>query len=92
MTKHVRGQPKVYDYRWDKFRAWYVSLHPMCAHCGRGASEVDHITPLSKGGTHYDPDNSQALCKSCHSRKTNAEMHGRSLCLGCDVNGFPVVG
>ena len=38
----------------------------------RVATEVDHIQPLSRGGGH-EWDNLQALCKSCHSKKTARE-------------------
>ena len=63
-----------YGYAWQKLRK-YVLLHqPVCKgfdgeHCGRAAQEVDHILPLSEGGTN-DLDNLQGLCKSCHSKKT----------------------
>lgn len=33
------------------------------------ASEVDHIRPLSKGGTHAR-ENLQVLCGTCHRQKT----------------------
>jgi hypothetical protein len=36
------------------------------------ATEVDHIQPLSRGGGH-EWENLQALCKSCHSKKTARE-------------------
>jgi len=52
---------------------------PLCAdpfgeHGDRvvAATEVDHIVPLRAGGTN-DAENLQALCKSCHSRKTAIE-------------------
>lgn len=35
--------------------------------------EVDHKTPLHRGGDLYDPANLQALCRSCHIGKTAAE-------------------
>jgi 5-methylcytosine-specific restriction endonuclease McrA len=34
--------------------------------------EVDHIVPLSAGGTN-DRNNLQALCRNCHGEKTNRE-------------------
>ncbi|MFJ2114155.1 HNH endonuclease [Streptomyces sp. NPDC087850] len=41
-----------------------------CASCGgREELEVDHITPIARGGT-WTLDNAQTLCKPCHTRKT----------------------
>jgi hypothetical protein len=40
-----------------------------CAYCGSTQQiEVDHIKPLSKGGTN-DLDNLQFLCKKCNTKK-----------------------
>lgn len=47
-----------------------------CQACGRrgievnGGVEVDHIVPVSKGGTHED-DNLQVLCYDCNRGKGN---------------------
>ena len=70
-NSHQRG----YDDRWRKFAKWYLQHYPICATkgCGRPAREVDHVIPLTQGGDHCDVTNSQALCKSCHSRKTAME-------------------
>lgn len=62
-----------YDRHWQAIRAAYLAAHPLCQRCGRPATEVDHIVPLARGGTH-DPANLSALCKSCHSAKTAAEV------------------
>lgn len=41
-----------------------------CALCGyRYPQEVDHILPVSLGGT-GDPDNRRALCHRCHKEET----------------------
>lgn len=64
-----------YDVKWRRIRAMYLRRHPECAECGRPAEEVDHITPLARGGTHQW-ENLQALCKSCHSKKTISENRG----------------
>ena len=62
---------KRYGYQWQKIRALFLAVHPLCAEClVRGsatpASEVHHILPLSRGGTN-DEANLAALCKPCHS-------------------------
>lgn len=47
---------------------------------GRGPSwglQVDHIKPLSSGGTN-DQTNLQTLCKACHERKTGRRLKGPS--------------
>lgn len=74
-SAHARG----YDARWRRYRLTYLSEHPLCVHCfERGdvvpATDVDHKQP--HGGDYdlfWDPDNHQALCKPCHSRKTATE-------------------
>lgn len=68
-----------YDRRWRRLRSWFLARHPLCEHCKREgrlepANEVDHITPLRWGGARLDQNNLQALCKSCHSKKTAREQ------------------
>ena len=67
-----------YDRRWRKIRLMFLRTNPLCAACGRAASEVDHITPKRAGGED-DDENLQALCKSCHSSKTACERFGKPL-------------
>ena len=78
-----------YDRRWVKFRRWHLTRNPMCRHCGQLATEIDHIQPLAKGGEKYSEGNLQALCKSCHSKKTHAEQHGRRI-KGSTIDGIPL--
>jgi len=63
-----------YGRDWQRLRKWFLRRNPMCItpHCMNGASQVDHITPHHGRGDalFYDIDNLQALCPSCHSRKT----------------------
>lgn len=59
-----------YDQKWRRTRAAFLKKHPTCVGCGGDASEVDHIVPLKDGGTN-EWSNLQAMCKSCHSNKTN---------------------
>ena len=57
-----------------------------CNHCGNTGMrwDVDHIKPLveQKGvreedldWSYYSLDNLQTLCKKCHRKKTNSEVH-----------------
>ena len=66
-----------YDYQWAKFRAIYLSAHPLCTMCeDKGyivkADLIHHKTPLDQGGSKYNEDNLQALCNDCHE-----EIHGK---------------
>ena len=40
--------------------------------CGRPSTDVDHIIPIEgqKDPLFFDVENVQALCHSCHSKKT----------------------
>lgn len=60
-----------YDRKWRRIRAQYLRKHPRCVVCGADATEVDHVVSLARGGTHQW-SNLQAMCKPCHTRKTNA--------------------
>ena len=62
---------------WRRFRAWWMSRHPLCARCGRPGVLVDHVVPISAGGARLHPSNVQTLCSRCHNRKTGAERSGR---------------
>ncbi len=66
-----------YDYQWGKFRKSYLRNHPVCAHCGRLATEVDHIIPFKGDKARiFDENNLQPLCHECHSKKTASENGG----------------
>lgn len=72
-TTRTRGRKGV-EQRTRRLRA-----EPLCRHCyAKGittlAREVDHITPLSAGGTDTD-DNVQSLCLNCHAAKTAKEQN-----------------
>ncbi|QDL93529.1 HNH endonuclease [Paroceanicella profunda] len=62
--------------RWKALRMIILERDGFCCRsCGaRGRLEVDHIKPVR---THpelsYAPANLQALCPSCHTRKTRLE-------------------
>jgi len=67
-----------YGATWRKVRAMYLKEHPYCED-PEGlheelvkATDVDHVISKRNGGTD-DEGNLQALCHSCHSRKTAKE-------------------
>lgn len=62
--------------RWKRFRAWFLSRHPLCIDCeaiGRSVAAfmVDHVIPRDeRPELELDEDNCQGLCMGCHNRKT----------------------
>lgn len=64
-----------YDRTWRVIRRNVLAEEPTCRVCGERANEVDHMLPLNRGGTN-ERTNLQALCHSCHSRKTASEDGG----------------
>lgn len=60
--------------RWKFARRAQLAQNPLCAGCGRIASDVDHVTPIEHGGAVWDPLNYQSLCQACHSVKTRREQ------------------
>jgi 5-methylcytosine-specific restriction protein A len=73
---------KMYTYQWRKASKEFLKKYPLCVHCKREgrltpATEVDHIK--AHGGNSklfWNKNNWQALCKSCHSKKTAEEDGG----------------
>lgn len=62
-----------YDARWRRARLMFLARNPFCVHCGAPANEVDHVIPKRRGGLD-DESNWQALCGTCHKRKTQKEI------------------
>ena len=72
---------------WRKLRAAVLREHPLCALCRTAtATEVDH---RDDDPTNNERSNLSALCKPCHSRKTNVDR-GHSVAWGCDIHGMPL--
>lgn len=68
---------------WRRTRAMVLQRHGHhCVirgpHCEISAVEVDHVQPVSEGGSD-DPDNCQSSCGPCHAAKTASQAaHGRN--------------
>jgi len=72
-SSHERG----YGATWRKLRLLILHREPICRLCGKKPSiDVDHILPKKRGGKDVE-ENLQALCHSCHSKKTQAEKGKR---------------
>jgi 5-methylcytosine-specific restriction endonuclease McrA len=65
--------------RWLMLRRRVLFEQPICAcGCGRLTEDVDHITPIERGGAPFERTNLQGLTHSCHSAKTAAELRGKA--------------
>lgn len=63
-----------YDYEWQKTRRRILNRDNWtCTYCEKklvnSDATVDHIVPLSRGGSKTDPDNLRAACRACNSSK-----------------------
>ena len=65
-----------YGRRWEKYRRGFLARNPICVGCRREpAIAVDHIQPIQgpQDPIFWTVSNHQALCISCHSRKTGQD-------------------
>ena len=81
-SKRGSAASRGYDSRWKKYRLNFLRKNPLCIIClDKGklipSTRVDHTTP-HKGDMKlfWDTKNHQALCESCHNRKTAKEDGG----------------
>jgi 5-methylcytosine-specific restriction protein A len=64
--------------RWQRLRQRVLERDGYrCRECGRWGNQVDTIVPVRMGGAQFDMENCQALCHSCHSKKTAREPRER---------------
>lgn len=84
VKKRDPNSAKIYkSHRWKKVRNLIMRRDGgLCQQCKRDgritlASVVDHIEELKDGGDPYALENLEALCHSCHTRKTAAKREGR---------------
>ena len=83
-TRTSNDNRKIYDSsKWRyQLRPMKLRSTPFCEICMTNdilteAKEVDHILPISEGGEAFDIGNLQALCVSCHARKSAKEGQTR---------------
>ncbi len=78
----VKVEYRRHSKRVTATRRWQVLRHAIlerdgwkCRTCGkRGKLEIDHIKPVrTHPGLAFMPSNCQALCPSCHTKKTRIE-------------------
>ena len=75
-----------YGWKWQQYRLRFLAEHPLCEECLKEdiyepATDVDHIQAVSgpNDPLFWEPTNHQALCHSCHSKKTNKEDGGKPI-------------
>ena len=67
---------KLYNSRkWRKASKAFKVANPLCTKCLQmgittPSYVTDHIHPIRKGGSIWDENNWQPLCKTCNSKKT----------------------
>jgi 5-methylcytosine-specific restriction protein A len=72
-TKGESASQRGYGVEWRRVRAMVLKEQPWCEICQRQlAKQVDHITPLARGGSH-ERGNLRAVCVGCHSEKTKQD-------------------
>lgn len=77
-SKGKTAEERGYGSAWKKIRKQALARDNfLCIPCERNgiytpASEVDHVTPKSRGGTD-ELNNLQSICSDCHKLKTQAE-------------------
>ena len=66
------ADPFLWSGQWRGLRAVYLKRHPYCVVCGAPAKHVDHIASRKQAPSlALEWSNLQALCVSCHTKKTN---------------------
>ena len=84
--------PRPYDRkRWKQLRVqigmrdgWRCQVLEGGTICGAPARELDHIVPISRGGSWFDPSNLRIACAH-HQRRQGGK-------LGAEASGWPGTG
>ena len=83
---------RPYDHNWTKVRRFVLDRDKhMCRvrldGCTGRATHVDHIMPLSEGGSRLDPINLRASCQYCNLARnaTRSSALANALTAGADA-------
>ena len=72
--RYIHRQRAEGDYSTDQWQRLCKYYGNRCVKCGKPGDyrslEIDHVIPVSKGGTNYI-ENIQPLCKKCNIEKGN---------------------
>jgi|GEM_PF-1330210 len=70
-----------YTHQWHQYTIMYLRNHPLCAvgDHPHAAELVDHIIPLRQGGSMWDEENHQPLCRVHHAHKTAEDLRRRGV-------------
>jgi len=85
--RRARVKGAVGSFTREEWRDLKLAHGGCCAYCGMKTKKlsVDHVVPLSKGGTNYI-SNIKPACRSCNSRKGNRDpeiFSGSAEASGC---------
>ena len=77
-TRQHDNSKFYHSMRWRNLRRYIIKKYPLCVMCERKgevnpAYVVDHIKPISMGGSPTDESNLQTLCRKCHDKKSAQE-------------------
>lgn len=79
IKERATATKRGYDSKWRTARNRFLKVNPLCVRCKYEgelvkATVVDHIKPhRGDKKLFWDESNWQALCKSCHDKKTMSE-------------------
>ena len=76
--KRATASDRGYGHQWKIDRDAHIAANPLCEMCMKDgrltpSTQSDHIVPRRRGGSEFW-SNRQALCASCHSKKTMKEL------------------
>jgi 5-methylcytosine-specific restriction protein A len=99
LQRKPTGEQGNYNSAWAKMSRSYRRANPLCECClvrgimtditpGDYKGCVDHMIPITRGGSMYNLNNLLALCKSCHDTKSiNEKVSIAPVTLHMDSDG-----